>query len=159
MKLILPIFLICFSTNLFSQTFTDSITMKKGFGAYQFYQGKQRLKLNQLAYKMKANDQAYQYFRSAESTYAVSSLIGGVGGFMVGWPIGTAIGGGDPSWGMAGIGAALIIVTIPLTQSFNKKAKQAIDTYNGGLRTSSFWDESELKFSMAGDGMGLRLSF
>ena len=159
MKLILPIIMICISTNLFSQTSADSISMKKGFGGYFFYQGDKKLKLNQLAYKMKSNDQAFKQIQSAQGTYGLAAVIGGVGGFMVGWPIGTAIGGGDPNWTLAGIGAGLIIVSIPITHSFNKKAKQAIDTYNSGLHTSSFWEESELKFSVAGNAVGLRLSF
>jgi len=60
---------------------------------------------------------------------------------------------------MAGIGAGLIVVSIPISQSFNKKAKQAVDTYNGGLQTSSFWDKNELKLTMTGNGIGLTLNF
>jgi hypothetical protein len=81
------------------------------------------------------------------------------GGFMVGWPIGTAIGGGDPEWAMAGIGAGLIVIAIPLSLKFNKQAKQAVDTYNGGLFTSSFWDKNELIVSMTGNSVGLVLRF
>jgi len=143
----------------FGQTATDLISMKKVFGGYQFYQGKQRLNMNQLVNTMKPNDQAYQQIKSAQSSYTLATIIGGVGGFMVGWPIGTALGGGEPNWTMAGIGAGLIVVSIPITQSFNKKAKQAVETYNGGLRTSSFWDKNELKLSMTGNGIGLTLNF
>lgn len=78
---------------------------------------------------------------------------------MVGYPIGTAIGGGDPNWLLAGIGASLIVFSIPLSQSFNTKAKQAIDTYNRGLQTSSSLERSELKFSISGNGIGLVLRF
>jgi hypothetical protein len=143
----------------FGQTASDSISMKKVFGGYQFYQGEQRLNMNQLVNTMKSNDQAYQQIKSAQSTYTLATIIGGVGGFMVGWPIGTALGGGEPNWTMAGIGAGLIVVSIPITQSFNKKAKQAVETYNGGLQTSSFWDKNELKLSLTGNGIGLTLNF
>ena len=95
----------------------------------------------------------------SESTYTLATIMGGVGGFMVGWPIGTAIGGGEPNWIMAGIGAGLIVVAIPLSQNYNKKAKQAVDTYNIGLMTSSLWDKSELRLSMTGNGVGLTLRF
>jgi len=78
---------------------------------------------------------------------------------MVGWPVGTAIGGGDPNWAMAGIGAGLIVVTIPISQKFNKQAKQAVDIYNLGLQETSFWDKRELRFSMNGNGLGLTLRF
>jgi len=143
----------------FGQTASDSISMKKVFGGYQFYQGEKRLNMNQLVSMMKPNNQAYQQIKSAQSIYTLSTIIGGVGGFMVGWPIGTALGGGEPNWTMAGIGAGLIVVSIPISQSFNKKAKQAVETYNSGLQTNSFWDKNELKLSLTGNGLGLTLNF
>ena len=143
----------------YGQTSTDSISMKKVFGGYQFYQGDKRLNMNQLVKAMKPNEKAYKEIKSAQSTYTLSTIVGFAGGFMVGWPIGTAIGGGEPNWTMAGIGAGLIVVSIPITQSFNKKAKQAVETYNGGLQTSSFWDKNELKLSLTGNGIGLTLNF
>lgn len=143
----------------FGQTASDSISMKKVFGGYQFYQGEQILNMNQLVNMMKPNEQAYQQIKSAQSTFTIATIIGGVGGFMVGWPIGTALGGGEPNWTMAGIGAGLFVVSIPITLSSNKKAKQAVETYNGGLQTSSFWDKNELKLSLTGNGIGLTLNF
>lgn len=121
----------------FGQTPTDSISMKKAFGGYQFYQGKKRLNVNQLVNIMKPNGQAYNQIKSAQSTNTLATIIGGVGGFMVGWPIGAAVAGGKPNWTMAGIGVGLIVVSIPITKNFNKKAKQAVKTFNGGLHTSS----------------------
>lgn len=143
----------------FGQTAPDSITMKKVFGAYQFYQGEQSLKMNQLVNVMKPNDLAYQQIKSAQSTYALATIIGGVGGGLVGWPIGTALGGGEPNWTMAGIGVGLIVVSVPISHSYYKKAKQAVESYNGGLQKSSFWDKYELKLSLTGNGFGLTLHF
>ena len=146
-------------TFAFGQTAADSISMKKAFGGYQFYHGVKRLNMNQLVNTMKPNEQAYSQIKSAQSTYTLATIMGGVGGFMVGWPIGTAIGGGEPNWVMAGIGAGLIVFSIPLSQNFNKKAKQAVDTYNLGLKTSSLWDKSELRLSMTENGVGLTFRF
>ncbi len=146
-------------TFTFGQTVTDSISMKKAFGGYKFYQGEKRLNMNQLVNAIKPNEQAYNQIKTAQSSYALASIIGFAGGFMVGWPIGTAIGGGEPNWIMAGIGAGLIVVSIPISQKFNRQAKQAVDTYNGGLQTSSFWDKRELRFSMTGNGIGFTLRF
>ena len=142
----------------FGQT-SESITMKKVFGGYQFYQGDKRLNVNQLVNTMKSNEQAYKEIRSAKTTYSIATVFAGAGGFMVGWPIGTAIGGGDPNWTMAGIGAGLIVVSIPLSLKFNKQASQAVNTYNRGSATGLFWNKSELRFCMTGYGMGLRLRF
>lgn len=143
----------------FGQTASDSISMKKVFGGYQFYQGEQRLNMNQLVKTMKPNEQAYKQIKSAQSTYTMAMIFSYAGGFMVGWPLGTALGGGEPNWAMAGIGAGLIVVAIPISQSFNKKAKQAVDTFNSGLQTSSFWDKNELNLTMTENGIGLTLNF
>lgn len=146
-------------TFTFGQALSDSITVKKVFGGYQFYQGDKLLKVNQLVNTMKPNEQAYKQIKSAQSTYTMATIFSYAGGFMVGWPLGTALGGGEPNWAMAGIGAGLIVVAIPISQCFNKKAKQAVDTFNGGLQTSSFWDKKELNLTMTGNGIGLTLNF
>ena len=146
-------------TFTFGQTPADTVSMKKVFGGYQFYQGGQRLNMNQLVNTMKPNEQAYKQIKSAQSTYTIAKIFSFAGGFMIGWPLGTAIAGGEPNWAMAGIGAGLIVVAIPMSQSFNKKAKQAVDTYNEGLQTSSFWNKSELILSITGNGIGLKLRF
>lgn len=141
------------------QTVNDSISAKKVFGGYQFSQGGKRLKVNQLVNAMKPNEQAYNKIKSAKSTYTLATIIGGAGGFMVGYTIGTAIGGGDPNWVMAEIGAGLIVVSIPITLSYNKKAKEAVDTFNDGFKTSSYWNKSELKMTLTGNGIGFTLRF
>ena len=146
-------------TFAFGQSETDSISMKKVFGGYQFYQGEKRLNVKQLVNTMKPNEEAYSQMKSAKSSYTTASVISFAGGFMVGWPVGTAIGGGEPNWTLAGIGAGLLVVSIPISQKFNKQAKQAVDTYNLGLQTTSFWDKSELRLSMTGNGLGLTLKF
>ena len=143
----------------FGQIVTDSISAKKVFGGYNFYQGTKRLSVNELKNAMKLNDQAYGEMKSAQSANIFATIIGGVGGFMVGWPLGTAIGGGDPNWVMAGIGAGLIVVSIPISQKFSKHAKRAVDIYNDGLKTNTFWERNELKLSMSEDGVGLVLRF
>lgn len=144
---------------MFGQKTSDSITMKKVFGGYQFYQGERLLKMSDLTITMVLNNEAYKQIKSARSAYTMASILSYAGGFLVGWPLGTAIGGGEPNWTLAGIGAGLIVVSIPIAQSFNKKAKQAVDTYNGGLQTSSFWDKNELNLSLTGNGIGLTLNF
>lgn len=142
----------------YGQTASDSISMKKVFGGYQFYQGEQRLNMNQLVNTMKPNEQAYELIKSAQSTNTMAMILSYAGGFMVGWPVGTAIGGGEPNWSLAGIGAGLIVLSIPISQSSNKTARQAVETFNSGLETSSFWDKNKLKLSLTANGIGLTLN-
>lgn len=146
-------------TFTFGQNSADSISIKKKSGGYQFYQGKQRLKMNEVVKAMEPNGLAYTQIKSAKSTATLANIVGGVGGFLVGWPIGAAVAGGKPNWKMAGVGAGLIVVSIPISHSANKKTKQAVETYNGGLPTSSFWDKHELRLSLTENGVGLGFNF
>jgi ribosomal protein L16/L10AE len=143
----------------FGQTNSNSISMEKVFGGYQFYQGGKRLTMNQLVNIMEPNSLAHQQIKSARNTNTLSTVISGVGSFMLGYTIGTALFGGEPNWTMAGIGAGLVIVSLPISQSSNKKAKQAVEKYNKGLQTSSFWDKNELNLSFTGNTFGLKLTF
>jgi len=143
----------------YGQTSTDSIYVKKVFGGYQFYQGDKKLDINQLVTTLETNDLAYQQIKSAKTKHTIATIMGGVGGFLIGWPIGAALGGGEPNWTMAGIGGGIIVVSIPIVKSCNKKAIQAVETYNSGLRTSSFWDKNKLKLSLTENGIGLTLNF
>lgn len=143
----------------FGQSSTDSISIKKVFGGYQYYQNDQRLNMNQLVEVMILNEQAFKQIKEAQSTYTIVTIMSAAGGFMIGWPIGAALAGGEPNWTMAGIGAGIIAVSIPISQKFYKQANNAVGTFNTGFRNSSFWDKSELKLSMNGNGVGLVLIF
>jgi len=149
---------VCFSFS-FGQASPDTILMKKVFGGYQFLQGGKRLTINKLVKAMEPNSMAHKEIKSAQSNYTFAMILGYAAGFMVGWPIGTAVGGGDPNWVMAGIGAGLVIISIPISQSFNKKAGKAVGIYNSGLRAGSFWDKNELKFAVTNNGVGLTFGF
>lgn len=159
-KVILTIsILLNFIVLSYAQTEADSLYMKKVFGGYQFLQGEKVLNMNQLTDIMKPNAQAYKEIKAAKTNYSFALILGGAGGFMVGLPIGTAMGGGEPNWTMAGIGAGLIIASIPISIKFNKQAKKAIETYNQGLRTSSHYNNKELKIAMTSNGLGITLNF
>ena len=154
--------LVFLSTTLamsFAQTSTDTITVKKVGGGYRFYKADQLLTMTQLVDAVKSNDLAYTQIKSAQSSHVFSSILGGVGGFMVGWQLGATLGGGKANWGMAGVGAGLIVIAMPIAISSGKKAKEAVDTYNGGLSKTSFWDRHELKLNMRNNSIGLALNF
>ena len=152
-------FLVVCLTYSYGQTSSDTISVKKVTGGYRYYQGVKQLEKNELAGVLKSNGQAANQLQSAQSTYAAAMIFSYTGGFLVGWPVGTALGGGKPEWILAGVGAGLIAIAIPMSRSYNKKVKLAVDTYNNGLKTSSFRNNTELRLSMTGNGIGLTLKF
>jgi len=121
--LIITFLTVCI-TAAFGQSNTDSLTLKTTFGSYKVYQGYNPLSMKQLALLMKNNDQASKQIRSAKTVQVTASVIGFAGGFMVGYPLGTALVGGEPNWVLAGVGAGLIVVSITLNHSAKNKTKR-----------------------------------
>jgi hypothetical protein len=157
-KSVIVFILIAFSISFSFAQSADSFTIKKSFGSYQIYKGDQVIRMNKVVKAFEPNEQAYLQIKSAQSTNTLSKIIGYPGAFMVGWSLGTALGGGEPNWMIGGIGAGLLAISIPINIGSGKKAQQAIDTFNSGLQTSSFWDKNKLQLTITGNGIGLTLN-
>jgi len=150
-----------FSSSVQAQS-SDSITIERTFWGNKFHQNGQNLRLSTLIKTMEVNEVAYQEIKSAQSSYIVASIVGGTGGYLIGWPIGTAIGGGEPKWELLGIGTVLAIVSIPITHHFNQKAKKAINIFNAELeepKVSSFFHKTSMRLNLSPSGLGFALRF
>ncbi|MEM9389420.1 MAG: hypothetical protein AAGA02_03035 [Bacteroidota bacterium] len=131
------------------------ITYRKAFGGYVFEQDGKALKPKQMLDIFQNNEAAYKAMKKAKANYDPAIGLSFVGGTLVGWPLGTALGGGDPNWALAGIGAGLIIAAIPLGSAFNKHAIRAVDLFNGDNDKSS----TRLYYGLTNHGLGLELRF
>ena len=87
-----------------------------------------------------------------------NTVLGSAGGFLVGWPAGTSLAGGDPNWTLAAIGAGLIVISIPFTLAYTKHAKNSVRIYNSGLSRSSF-QSRDFSIGLTSDGIGLKVTF
>ncbi len=144
----------------FGQSPSDSIFMQKSFGGYTFYQHGQRLtNMAEVAGAMQSNEIAYLAFKRAKANYGIANVFGFAGGFMIGWTLGTAIGGGEPNWTVAGVGGGLLLVSIPLFSNANKRAKLAVNTFNSGLGSSSIFKGMNLELAVKDCGMGFLMEF
>jgi hypothetical protein len=140
-------------------TSADTITVTKTFGGYHFYQGSKILRWNQLLSKMESNEDAYWQMNSARNSKVLADVVGGLGGFALGWTIGTALAGGEASGILVIVGVGLIVTSIPITQSSYRKAKHAVRMYNNGLPTSYIRPKAELKLAATSNGLGLIWNF
>lgn len=89
------------------------------------------------------------------------NILAAIGGGLIGWPLGTAIGGGDPEWILAGIGAGVLAVAIPLAVIGQKRCSGG---RYGALQQSNtdytvMRKTKELGFVAKGNTIGLQLSF
>lgn len=147
---------------LATMTFSSAqeIEMQKVFGGYTFTQNGERLTMGDLVNTLEPHSEAFDLIKKARTRSTLASIIGFAGGGLIGWPVGTALGGGDAEWTLAGIGAGLIAVGIPISLSANKKTKQAVELYNSDLNSiSSYQLKPELKIITNGNGIGLSVNF
>lgn len=136
--------------------FSQQLAMYKTFGGVRFERDSLFLSARQVNSILQDQPEAYKLFKKARTNASVGSVLGFVGGLLIGIPIGTAISGGEPEWGIALGGAALIGVGIPFNIAYTKNAKNAIDLYNK-QHTSRLKPKAELFFS--GTGASIRLRF
>lgn len=158
-KTLLLFFLLIACTSMFGQSNSDSITVKDVFGGYKFFQNDKQLTLSQVGKILQKNEFAYKEFTKAKSNNTIASIISGAGGFMIGYTLGTVMGGGKANWTVAGIGAGLVLVSIPITNNYKKRAKSAIDSYNEGQKTSSLFFDTEINLAITGTSLGFRMTF
>lgn len=150
-----------FSSALANSTtpLSDSIEMRKKFGGYQFYENGRVLSMAQLKSTLRQDSQAFSEFKSARSANGIATVLGFAGGALIGWPLGTALGGGEPEWAMLGAGVGLVGVSIPFIVKANKKFKKAVDLYNSNPENTSSRPAVEFRLGSTGKGVGLVMSF
>ena len=157
-RLIILISLLGFSAvSTFAQN--DSIIATKTFGGYKFEQNGKIVSPKAMLKIMEQNEEALTYMKKAKTNNDISMVPGFSGGFLIGWPIGTAIGGGDPNWLLAGISAGIIIIAIPVAKAATSNALKAVEIYNSSQLTSYFHNEVRLYLGLADHGVGLKLYF
>lgn len=115
------------------------------------------LKPRELLDIMSSNSEALAEMEIAKKKSDAASIFGAVGGFMVGYPLGTAVGGGKPNWALLAGGAGLILVAIPFSAGYHRHAKAAVDIYNKGLRQPVA--RLNFKFGLSPTAMSLRITF
>lgn len=142
---------------LSAQSRPDSISMKKGLSP-QFMQNGMRIMPRDLVKITKSNPEATAEMKKANSNNTIASILGSTGGFLIGWPLGTALGGGEPNWSMAGVGAGILAVSIPFSTAFTRHAKNAINIYNSSPKATGM-KPLDFKLQSTGNGVALKLTF
>ncbi|MCJ8163738.1 hypothetical protein MKJ04_02725 [Pontibacter sp. E15-1] len=158
--LIALIFLFVVSLDLHSQSVSKRIDIEKVFAGHRFSQDGHKLSADEMVMLMRENKEAYAIMRAAKSTSTIASILGGAGGFLIGYPVGSHIAGGEPNWAMAGIGAGLFVVSIPISIKFNRLSKNAVDLYNAGLYEAKLRQgKTEFLLGSTTNGHGVALNF
>ncbi len=161
MKLITTITLVFFALFM-CQAQGGEIDVKNSFWTgTKFYQGSNKLDKSLVKEMLSENGEALNLFNKGMSQQSTASIIAGIGGALIGWPIGSAIGGGDPQWILAGIGVGVVVIGVPIYSSGGKKVNSAIDLYSGKSIGSILPKGTHFSASVIGssEGLGLQISF
>ena len=138
----------------------QKIDIEKVIGGYKYTQNDELMSIGDLASIIESNTKAFELIKKGRTNRSFAAILGFAGGGLIGWPIGTAVGGGDANWTLAGIGAGLVIIGIPISSSANKKINQAVELYNASLNSTSYNKlKPEFKIIANGSGVGLSMNF
>ncbi len=146
------------SLSSFCQTNVDSIQIVKKGLEYSCFADGYKLTPENMKFIMRNNSESLKYLKKVQTSSMISFGLGYIGGFLIGWPIGTAIGGGEPNWYIALVGCGIVATTIPLLNSSNRNLKKAVDCYN---RELPFADKPnvEINLGLNNNGLGISLKF
>ena len=147
-------FIISLVANIALAQTAGEITLVKTFGGAKFEMDTLTLSPRQVLEILRETPLAYEEFKIAKKNYNIAGVMGFSGALLVGVPLISAIGGGDPEWGLAAGGAALILGSIPLNKAFQKHTNNALDVYN-----KKFSSRINTKFYLTGTGFRLRFRF
>ena len=153
MRKILLIIVIFFSLQVNGQNLADTISIINN----KFYQHDKELNMAQLETAVMHNIEAYKLVTQARNNMLFSTILAYPGGFLIGYPIGTAIAQGNPNWVLAGIGAGLLLIAIPVSISAQKKAVKAVNLYNGSIIKEK--NKTKITLSCTQNGVGIVMKF
>lgn len=96
--------------------------------------------------------------QTAKDNLDGGNVLGAIGGGLLGFPLGTALAGGKFNWYLAGAGAALILLEIPLFVAYKQHARNAVAIYNKGLKSTASTNFN-LKLGLTCNGIGIKIRF
>lgn len=138
---------------LIHEATAQKVTMYKTFGGVRFEYDSTTVSPRQVSEILSIDPVAAAEFRKARTNSGAAGVFGFAGGFLLAFPLGTAVAGGDPEWGLAAGGAALVLASLPFNRAFKLRATTALDHYNKGQRTSRF---SKPELNVIGAGLQVK---
>jgi hypothetical protein len=121
--------LVAFGEQAYAQAGGQEQIVKEG--KKYMYEGKQLKSPSDLKQVVAGDPEAVAEAGKAGTYMTWAYVSGAVGGTLIGWPVGQAIGGSDETqWALAAVGAGVVGVAIVCGVSSDKHFKKAVDLYN-----------------------------
>lgn len=96
-----------------------------------YRQGGRALDRESMREVLETEPEASPYVARSKVLATTSLVLGAVGGALLGWPLGQALGGAErPLWELAAVGGGAIAISIPLGVWSDKSWSLAVDAHN-----------------------------
>lgn len=154
---LLPILVFLTTTLLIGQANSELTVENSFFTGISFKKADSKLSFEKVLILVNENETAKTFLRKSKNQATASSIVGAIGGFFIGFPIGTAIGGGEPNWNLLYAGVGVSIISIPIYNSAVKNARKGAQQYNETLVTN--YKSPQLLLTINPVGAGFKLSF
>lgn len=141
------------------KTFSDSIVAVKALIGHTYYYQGERISYSELNEILATNPVSRQQSLEAQPIYVLSQIISGVGGFCVGWELGSIVTGTSSGGVLLLFGAGLIGISLPIYSRYCKKIEQALDIYNSSKRTAKIEKPQNLHVGLNSSGISFSLHF
>ncbi|MFD2247842.1 hypothetical protein [Pontibacter ruber] len=155
--LLIVVLLAGYVNHVNAQSQGEIVVKRNAIGNAYFLNG-QLLSRNELLYVLESNPEAKKELKIAYRNNAPATILSYAGGFLIGYPIGAQLGGGEPNWKVAGVGLGLMALSFPFTSAIRKHEHNAISIYNNGLK-KTYKSKVDLQLGYAGNGAALKLVF
>jgi hypothetical protein len=156
-QIILSLIILSIACLCYSQANSDSIEVKQRLGKVYLQNGKV-LSSKGLNSLLDQDEKSSLELKKAKANLAPMYLFSFSGGFLIGWPLGTALGGGKPQWLLAAGGVGLILCAIPFQIGYNKHLYKAVTIYNSRLKKIGL-KQTIMEFGFAKNGCGIEIRF
>ena len=137
----------------------DKIEVQQGFGGNKYSVDGKGISMKQMKTLMQYDEIAYAQFKSGRAYSTAATVLGATGGVLIGINVGIALANGSNGgvlWGMAIVGGALVLITIPISITGTKRINNAIEIYNANLTLQSYQKpKPEFRIGFTGSGIGL----
>lgn len=116
------------------------------------------LSKNSLGKMLEHDPNAGKAYQSSEKNHKVAQTLGGIGGFLMGYPIGYALFSGKFDIGIFGAGVGIACLSIPFEIRSNNKYKEAIHIYNDNIKYKTT-SNLDFKLGWSGNSVKATLTF
>ena len=138
---VLFLFLLLATTYCFAQenTAASPITIEKSFWGNKYIWNEQKVQArSDFTTIMADHEECLSSARSGNTKYWSGMILAGIGGALVGYPLGQSIGGEeDVSWEIAYVGGGLSVIGIVLSVMAENSYKKAANCYNAQFENTS----------------------